>query len=203
MSLRVVVPPHPLIAHWLTMLRASATPAALYATGLEELGRWLTYEAIRDWLPYRKEEVLTENGVTEGTVIQAEIPILAIPILPGGLHLWTGARKVLPNAQLCLEGIPSGITAKEGVIVFADQLANISVLTDFLTKLESQEVEANRIRIITTVTSSPGLSILAKKFPEITIHCACIDPETTVDGEIKPGIGNPILRLNTRTSSSN
>ena len=45
MSLRVVVPPHPLIGHWLTMLRHRETPAALYATALQELGRWLTYEA--------------------------------------------------------------------------------------------------------------------------------------------------------------
>ena len=51
MSLRVVVPPHPLIGHWLTMLRHRETPAALYATALQELGRWLTYEALRDWLP--------------------------------------------------------------------------------------------------------------------------------------------------------
>ena len=44
-TLRVVVPPHPLIAHWLTVLRHAGTPAALFATGMEELGRWLSYEA--------------------------------------------------------------------------------------------------------------------------------------------------------------
>ena len=38
MSLRVVVPPHPLIGHWLTMLRHRDTPPALYATALQELG---------------------------------------------------------------------------------------------------------------------------------------------------------------------
>ena len=48
MSLRVVVPPHPLIGHWLTMLRHRETPPALYATTLHELGRWLTSEALRD-----------------------------------------------------------------------------------------------------------------------------------------------------------
>ena len=42
MSLRVVVPPHPLIGHWLTMLRHQETPPALYATAMHELGRWLT-----------------------------------------------------------------------------------------------------------------------------------------------------------------
>ena len=66
-TLRVVVPPHPLIAHWLTMLRHVGTPPSLYRTALEELGRWLTYEALRDWLPHRREEVHTALERTEPT----------------------------------------------------------------------------------------------------------------------------------------
>jgi len=27
----------------------------LYSTGYEQLGKWLTYEALRNWLPYKKE----------------------------------------------------------------------------------------------------------------------------------------------------
>ena len=42
MSLRVVVPPHPLIAHWLTVLRDQQTPSPLFATAMAELGHWLT-----------------------------------------------------------------------------------------------------------------------------------------------------------------
>ena len=38
--------------------------------------------------------------------------------------------------------------------------------------------------------------------PNLTIHTACIDPELTEDGEISPGIGNPVLRLNTRTGGT-
>merc|ERR1711991_358503 len=82
MSLRVVVPPHPLIGHWLTMLRHRETPAALYATALQELGRWLTYEALRDWLSHRREAVLTAQGETEGTVVEGDVPLLAMPVLP-------------------------------------------------------------------------------------------------------------------------
>ena len=70
-TLRVVVPPHPLIAHWLTVLRHAGTPAALFATGMEELGRWLSYEAVRDWLPHRRETVTTPLQETEGSVIES------------------------------------------------------------------------------------------------------------------------------------
>ena len=50
-TLRVVVPPHLLIGHWLTLLRDAETPPALFGTAMTELGRWLTYEAMRDWIP--------------------------------------------------------------------------------------------------------------------------------------------------------
>ena len=57
MALRVVVPPHPLIGHWLAVLRDRHTPGPLYASATTELGRWLSYEALRDWLPHRSIQV--------------------------------------------------------------------------------------------------------------------------------------------------
>ena len=76
-TLRVVVPPHPLIAHWLTVLRHEGTPPALYRTAMEELGRWLSYEAMRDWLPHRRDVVKTPLASTDGTVIESGVPLLA------------------------------------------------------------------------------------------------------------------------------
>ena len=69
MSLKVIVPPHPLIKHWLSILREKNTPNILYSTGYEQLGKWLTYEALRDWLPYKKESIKTDNGEAEGVFI--------------------------------------------------------------------------------------------------------------------------------------
>ena len=105
MKLRIVVPPHPLISHWLTMLRHPSTPSSLYSTGLEQIGRWLTYEAVRDWLPIRNEIIETNNGKTEGKIIESSVPVLGIPNLPAGIELWNGAKEILPNASLCLNGI--------------------------------------------------------------------------------------------------
>ena len=68
-SFRVVVPPHPLVAHWLTVLRDKQTPSPLFATAMKELGRWLTYEAARDWLPQRNITVETPLASCEGQVM--------------------------------------------------------------------------------------------------------------------------------------
>ena len=106
MSLRVIVPPHPLISHWLTILRDPTTPEILYETGLEQLGTWLTYEALRDWIPTKKEQLTTSTGTTECSIIDPSIPILAIPYLPAGLELYRGARNLIPNSSLCIGGLP-------------------------------------------------------------------------------------------------
>ena len=199
MSLRVVVPPHPLIGHWLTMLRHRDTPPALYATSLQELGRWLTYEALRDWLPHRKELVPTPLSETEGTVVESGVPLLAIPTLPVGLELWQGARSVLPEACLCLSGIPASIEANAGVILFADQIGDGESILIQLRRLQEQGVDGRRIRLITALCSSPGLKRLGEEISDLTLHTACIDEVVDQKGLIDPGIGDPVRRLNIRS----
>ena len=199
MSLRVVVPPHPLIGHWLTMLRHRDTPPALYATGLQELGRWLTYEALRDWLPHRKERVPTTASETEGTVVEASVPLLAVPSLPCGLELWQGARSVLPDAVLCLNGIPAEIEANAGVILFVDQVTDGKAVLRRLQQLKEQGIDGRRVRLITALCASPGLKLLGEEIPDLTLHTACIDETLNEDGQVEPGIGDPLRRLNLRS----
>ena len=203
MTLRVVVPPHPLIAHWLTMLRDKTTPAPLYAKGLEELGKWLTYEALRDWLPHRNEEVITPQAKSMGAVIESRIPLLALPQIPGGLELWHGGRNVLPNAHLCIGGVPHSIEDDAGVIIYIDQISTGITLLKTLEELIKQDVNPRRIRVVSALAAKPGLQKLAEKIPDLNIYCSCIDSEITDNGEISPGIGNPSLRLNTKTTGLN
>ena len=203
MTLKVVVPPHPLIAHWLTVMRNCSTPAPVYSTALEELGRWLTYEALREWLPFRKETVETSHGEVEGTLIESGIPLVSVILLPGGMDLWEGGRKVLPNSQRCIDVVPKDIASNEGVIVYIDQIATAKRIKSTLELLKQQKVESRRIRVITALASNPGLKNLGERFSDLTIYSASIDPEITENGEICPGIGNPFLRLNTRAKSPN
>ena len=201
-TLRVVVPPHPLIAHWLTVLRQESTPAALSRTAMEELGRWLSYEALRDWLPHRREVVQTPLASTEGTMIEASVPLLAIPVLPGGLHLWEGARQVLPNADLCLDGVPSGIEAQAGVVLLLDQINDGETLLSSLNRLQQEGVDGRRLRVITSICASPGLKRIGEAFPDITIHTACIDADLDEQNQILPGIGDPLQRLGIRSTQA-
>jgi uracil phosphoribosyltransferase len=219
MSLRVVVPPHPLIAHWLTVLRDGATPAPLFGTAMLELGRWLTYEALRDWLPQRSVAVKTPLASTEGQVVDASIPVLALPLMPAGLGLWEGARSVLPAAALAplwldapdapegmegpvadakqgrIVGLPEGIGERVGVLLFLPEITAGGGLLHLLEHLARQGVKGERLRIITLVASGPGLKALGERWSDLTLYCACIDAEVDGLGRIVPGFGDASLRF--------
>ncbi len=199
MSLRVVVPPHPLIGHWLTMLRHRETPSALYATALQELGKWLTYEALRDWLPHRRETVPAMNGDTEGTIVEGSVPLIAIPVLPAGIELWQGGRSVLPDATVCLNGCPEQVEANAGVILFVDQIGSGDATLALLQQLQQKGVDGRRLRLITALCASPGLKLLGEAIPDLTLHTACIDEALGEGDTIHPGIGDPVRRLNLRS----
>ncbi|MFM7170395.1 MAG: uracil phosphoribosyltransferase [Cyanobium sp.] len=210
LSLRVVVPPHPIIGHWLTILRDRSTPSPLFSTSMAELGRWLTYEALRDWLPHCSVRVETPFGVGEGTVIDPAVPLLAIPVLRGGLGLWQGAQGVVPSARVChvgidappnqpvrwyLDDLPAAIGERVGVLIWLPQLATGRTLLALLERLRESGVDGQRLRVITAVAASPGLKAVGAATEALTIYCACIDPELNGLGQILPGFGDPAQRL--------
>jgi uracil phosphoribosyltransferase len=210
-SLRVVVPPHPLIGHWLTLLRDRTTPAPLFATAMAELGRWLTYEALRDWLPESPVTLETPLASSEGRVIDPTVPLLVVPVLQAGLGLWQGAQGVIPHARIAHVGLEAGAAAtpphwyldrlpqrigeRVGVLVLLPILATGASLRALLERLEALGVSGARLRVITTLAAAPGLRQLGERFPELSIYCACIDPELDAEGRVLPGCGAVSDRL--------
>ena len=98
-QLRIYVPEHPLIKHWLAVARDAGTPSVLFKTAMAELGRWLTYEATRTWLPTREVTIQTPLTECPGTFVDPDVPIAVIPILRAGLALLDGAQGLLPLAK--------------------------------------------------------------------------------------------------------
>jgi uracil phosphoribosyltransferase len=211
LSLRVVVPPHPLIGHWLTLLRDRHTPAPLFGTAMAELGRWLTYEALRDWIPHQRVSVQTPLAVTEGTVVDGSVPLLAVPILRAGLGLWQGGQTVLPTATVAhmglkrneehggvrvyLDCLPEQIGDRVGVLVFDPMLATGGSLLEVLERLAARGVQGERLRVITALAASAGLRAVGERFPQLTVYTGCIDPDLDAGLRIVPGLGDAGDRL--------
>ena len=135
-------------------------------------------------------------------LIKTDVPILVIPNLPGGLQMWQGAREILPNAILCIGGVPEEIESNAGVLIFCDQIDTGEGLLTNLKKLKTFGVNSQRIRVIASLTSNNGLLKVGESFPELKIYTSCIDPSISENGEIIPGIGIPSHRLNTRVTTS-
>ena len=203
MSLKVIVPPHPLIKHWLSILRDPNTPNILYSTAYEQIGKWLTYEALRDWLPYKKEFIATKTGKIEGIYIDNNYPIRIIAQIPEGLTLWFGSKEVIPNGTLCLGKIPDKIQDNEGIIIYNDQITKNSSTIKLLKNLSSKGITSNRILVISSICSNEGLNEIGKLFPEQTIYTSCIDRESNSSSILDPGIGNPMSRLSTMFQEKN
>ena len=100
LQLRIYVPDHPLIKHWLAVARDENTPSILFKTAMVELGRWLTYEATRQWLPTLATEVKTPLAVCPATLVNPEVPVAVVPILRAGLAILEGAQTLLPLASI-------------------------------------------------------------------------------------------------------
>ncbi|VVB05594.1 unnamed protein product [Arabis nemorensis] len=101
----VFVPPHPLIKHWISVLRNDQTPCPIFRNAIAELGRLLMYEASRDWLPTVVGEIMSPLGAATVEFIDPREPIAVVPILRAGLALAEHASSVLPANKIYHIGI--------------------------------------------------------------------------------------------------
>jgi uracil phosphoribosyltransferase len=205
-QLRIYVPPHPLIKNWLAMARDAATPSVLFRTAMRELGRWLTYEAIREWLPTEEVTIQTPLATTVATMINTETPIAVVPILRAGLALLDGALEVLPAATIyhlgmvrneetleasCyLNKLPEKFDPQTRILISEPMLATGGTMVAVIEELIQRGVDPSLIRIIAIVAAPPALQKLSQAYPGLVIYSAGIDEQINDRGFIVPGLGD-------------
>jgi uracil phosphoribosyltransferase len=206
LQMRVYVPPHPLIKHWLAIARQASTPSAIFRTAMSELGRWLTYEAIRDWLPTLDTTIETPLAPCPASFINAEIPIVLTPVLRAGLALLDGAQSLLPLASVyhlgfvrneatlaasCyLNKLPETLDPQTRVLIPEPMLATGGTMIAVMNELTSRGIDAANVRVIAVVTAPPALQKLSVAYPGLTIYAAAIDEHLNEHGFIVPGLGD-------------
>ena len=84
------------------------------------------------------------------------------------------------------------------MILFVDQISDGEATLKLLKELLSKGVDGRRLRVITALCASPGLKLLGETIPDLTLHTACIDEGLSEQGDIRPGIGDPVRRLSLR-----
>ncbi|QLE57629.1 uracil phosphoribosyltransferase [Nostoc sp. TCL26-01] len=205
-QLRVYVPPHPLIKHWLAVARDAATPSVLFRSAITELGRWLTYEAAREWLPTEETVVQTPLDSCPATVINPQIPVAVVPILRAGLGLLEGAQTLLPLASIyhlglvrdeetlepsCyLNKLPAKFDPQTRVLITDPMLATGGSIMTAMAELVQRGVDPGLTRIVCVVAAPPALQKLSAAYPGLIIYTATIDEVVNNQGFIVPGLGD-------------
>lgn len=205
-QLRIFVPPHPLVKHWLGVARDINTPSSLFRTAMTELGRWLTYEAARDWLPTVETTIETPLAPCPATFVNPEVPTVIVPILRAGLALVEGAQGILPLASIyhvglvrdegtlqasCyLNKLPTTLTPESRVLISEPMLATGGTIMTVMGELTQRGADPGMIRIISVVTAPPALQKLAEVYPTLKIYAATIDETLDQNGFIVPGLGD-------------
>lgn len=206
LQLRVYVPDHPLIKHWLSVARDVNTPPVLFKSAISELGRWLTYEAVRHWLPTMDAVVQTPLTQCPATFVNPELPIGIVPILRAGLILLDEVQKVLPIAAVyhlglardeatlepnCyLNKLPDRFNPETRIMILEPMLATGGSIMLAMQEITSRGVSPELIRIISIVAAPPALRQLSEHYPGLEIYTAIIDEGLNSKGYIVPGLGD-------------
>jgi uracil phosphoribosyltransferase len=206
LQLRVYVPEHPLIKHWLAVARDASTPSVLFKSAMTELGRWLCYEATRNWLPTIETTVQTPLAECSATFVNPEAPIAIVPILRAGLVLLEGAQNILPIASIyhlglvrdeqtlepsCyLNKLPTQFKPQTRIIILEPMLATGGSVMLAMKELTSRGIDPAFLRIVSVVAAPPALRRLGEQFPSLNIYTAIIDEGLNSRGYIVPGLGD-------------
>ncbi|PKA46106.1 Uracil phosphoribosyltransferase [Apostasia shenzhenica] len=177
----VMVPPHPLIKHWISVLRNEQTPCAIFKSAMAELGRLLIYEASRDWLPTISGEIHSPMGVATVEFIDPREPVMIVPILRAGLALAEHASAVLPATKtyhlgmhrdertllpsVYLNNLPEKFPDGSRVLLVDPMLATGGTIVAAVDLLKDRGLSNKQIKIISAVSAPPALQKLSTKFP--------------------------------------
>jgi uracil phosphoribosyltransferase len=202
----IYVPPHPLVKHWLGVMRNKDTPAAIFRTAAAELGRILIYEAARDWLPTVAGQVQTPLGIADAEFVDPMQPVKVVPILRAGLILMEQAATLLPvtqtyhvgyvrndqtlEATCYLNKLPPSFSPEDRILVSDPMLATGGTLDQVLADIIKRGGSQEMIRVVSVVCAPPALKMLGEKYPGLKIYTAMIDTELDARGYILPGLGD-------------
>ena len=77
-----MVPPHPLIKHWLAIARNKHSPTPIFRAAIAELGKLLIYELGRDWLPTIEATIDSPVGPADAQYVDPMRPVKVAAACP-------------------------------------------------------------------------------------------------------------------------
>ncbi len=192
---------HPIIADRLGRMREKTCPAAKFREYLNEISKFLVYEAIRDF-GLEDTQIQTPLEPMQAQRLKEGSPVL-ISILRAGNGLLNGALEVLPEARVGFLGMYRDEETLTPVEYYANipsdlQSAPVFVLDPMLATGHSALMAleylrgrgAEKLKLITLVSAPEGVKTVSEKFKDLPIFTAALDRELNEKGYILPGLGD-------------
>ena len=186
----LIVVDHPLVVHYLTVLRDRRTEVREYRDASRRITRLLVAEAVAD-LPVAPVEIETpmEGGFMGGRLGK---PTVLAPVLRAGVGMLDGALDVLGESSV---GYYSKFPDLAGarVLVLEPMLATGGSLAKAVDLVK--EAGGEDIVCLCMVTCPPGAETMARRHPDTPVLTAGHDRGLDPNSYILPGLGDMGDRL--------
>jgi len=191
---------HPLVRHYLTILRNRETPASLFREASAAMTRILVIHAAAR-LETEPFEVVTPLESTEGARIPG--PLVLVPILRAGLGMLDASMSVLPNVSVgyvgmerdeataeasCYYNKMPDLAKAQAVFLLDPMLATGGSANQAIAQLKANG--ARTILMVCVIAAPEGVDAVRRQHPNVPIVTGMIDRELDVRKFILPGLGD-------------
>lgn len=191
---------HPIILHYLTILRDQKSDTSAFRMAMNKISTILAYHALAE-LPLDSMSIQTPIQETEGHKPGTDVCI--IPILRAGLSLVDGIIDFVPQAKVghlgmyrneethepvnYYDNIPAGIEDAYALVV-DPMLATGGSATYSIQYLKG--LGATNIRFVCLIAAPEGIARVQADHPDVPIITASIDERLNDQAYIVPGLGD-------------
>ena len=191
---------HPLIQHYLTILRDTKTSVDAFRRASVGITSVLIIEAAKQ-LELDSLTVQTPLEKTAGAQISEEV--VFVPILRAGLGMLDAAMAQIPGSSVGYIGLERDEKTAQASCYYSKMpelgTAQIVYVLDpmlatggsAIQSIEAIKAEgATRISMVSIIAAPEGIAALQQAHPEVTIIVGAIDRELDENKYIRPGLGD-------------
>lgn len=192
---------HPLVSHYVGIMRNKDTSSHEYAEALRFLSQFLLVEMTRD---LKTRPVDAEGYLGPVSIRQVSEKVNVISVYRAGEGMLPSFQNIIPGARAGHIGLhhdrfegktkeyfhkfPKNI-AGEKVIIVDPVIATANTIISILDRIKAYEV--GQIQMAMVAVSKIGVDRVFEKHKDVKIVCCVIDEEIDSHGYLKPGIGDP------------
>lgn len=201
---------HPVAGNFLRVLRNKDTQIVEFRMAMGKLGLLLAVEATKD-LETLAGTVVTPLEVEARCTFVQDARVLLVPILRAGMGFVDSFLELLPSAKVAhvgmyrdhdtleartyLDTVPANTGGFDRVLVLDPMLATGNSSVKALEFVTAKGYSPQQITLVCAFSVRQGLDQVNKKFPDVRIVTAVIDPELNDKSYIVPGLGDAGDRL--------